>query len=512
MISEGSFRNEVVQYDPEIILQMCNHVSTHLFKQGETIATGSWLGRMGAIPLRQNIHITHHKIALLAMIALQNYPWASYQQPQRKDFIRLVNNTTSIEDPFLKKKQEGQESLVGILVRLAHQQFPFQENIHHTLPRHLLLYLDTQVASPPINPDAMMHSKMGLTIKDFMTIGISFFAASLERNTFDRKFIENTQIKSLKPYIKPENITAFLSVAAADFETFRNLCLQEASQFPDAGPYRFNPLFIHPIIILKDSRFCVPIPLLLLYRITKGLYYDFLDEFGSSNGNPFSEWFGYAFEQYGGLLLRDAFGAENVFEEPRYGKPEIRGPDWIIIQRDAALVLEFRSGRLNKRAKTYADYEEIATLLQRNVVDTTRKLPAKINDLRLGKTDLPLASVEHYIPAVVTYEPLYPQPLFREVVKQKLRDENVPEFNFELMSIEDLEWLLAWSTYENPIDFLRIKWSDPETKVMSVSNLIAKRVKEKSIKGIPNRLLDRTVAKYWQEIVPELDKSAQISD
>lgn len=512
MVTEGSFRNEVVQYDPEILLHMCNRTSVNLLKQGKTIVAGTWPSRKGAFLMRQNIHITQHKLALLAMIALQNYPWSHSQQPQPKEFIRLVNNTSTIEDPFLKGKIDSKEDLVGLLVRLTHQQFPFQEEVYHTLPRHLLLYLDAHVTSPPLDPDTTAYKKIGLSIKEIMTIGIAFYAASLEHSTFDRKFIEDTPIQTLQPYVNPEKVTAFLSVTAADFQAFRNKCLQELKRFPKAGPYRFNPLFDRPIIIRKDGLLCVPIPLLLPYVITKGLYYDFLDEFSSDSGNPFTDWFGHAFEQYGGLLFRDAFGNENVFEEPVYDSPEKRGPDWIVTQGDSAIIFEFRSGRLNKKAKTYADYEDIIASLNRNIVDTLKKLPAKIEDLKSGKTDVPLSSVIQYIPCVVTYEPLYPHQLFWDMIKQELHEENVPEFDFELMSIEDLEWLLAWATCENLPEFFHKKWSNPEWKVMSVRELIGKRAKERGVKKLKNPLLEKTINKYWKDIAPDLDKSTPITE
>jgi len=508
-VTEGHFRKQVVQYDPEILLQMCNRTSVNLYKQGKSIVTATWPSRIGPFLRRQNVHITQHKLALLAMIVLQNYRWAHASQPSPEEFIILANNVSNIESPIEKHKLSSEEELTSTLVRLAYQQFPFQEEVYHTLPRHLLLYLDMHVAYPTIDPDVALLKKVGLSIKDFMTIGIAFHAASLEHSTFDRKFIENTPIASLQPYVKPEKVTAFLSVVAADFAAFRNLCLQEVQQFPKAGLYRFNPLFDRPIIICKGGLLCVPVPLLLLYVVTKGLYYDFLDGFSGDNGNPFSEWFGHAFEQYGGLLLRDAFGCGNVFEEPVYGKPQRAGPDWTVTQGNTAIIFEFRSGRLNKRAKTYGDYEEIVELLERNVLETLKKIPIKINALRSGATGISLSGVTEYIPCVVTYEPLYSHELFLDVITRELRNQNVPEFDFELMSIEDLEWLLAWAAYEEPVEFIQKKLANPEWKVMSTRRLIEEKATEKGVNELHNRLLEETINEYWGEIAPALFEVAE---
>ena len=498
-----------MQYDPDILLQMCNRVSVNIYKQGKSIVTIPWSSRIGPFRRRQNAHITQHKLALLAMIVLQNHPWAHSRKPSNNEFIALANNVSTIESPIEKHRLSSKQDLISTLVRLAYQQFPFQEEVYYTLPRHLLLYLDTHVAYPAIDPDATLMKKTGLSIKDFITIGIAFYSAALQHSTFDRKFVENTLISTLQPYVKPEKVTAFLSIVAADFATFRDLCMREAQQFPNAGLYRFNPLFDRPVIIRRDRSLCVPIPLLLPYVVTKGLYYDFLDEFSGDNSNLFSDWFGHAFEQYGGLLLRDVFGSKSVFEEPRYSKPEKGGPDWTVIQGTTAIIFEFRSGRLNKRAKTYGDYEELVELLKRNVLQTLEKIPTKINDLRSGVTGIPLSGVTEYIPCIVTYEPLYSHELFLDVITHELRDKNVSEFNFELMSIEDLEWLLAWATYEDPVEFIQKKWTTPGCKAKNTRSLIEKRATEKGISKVRNRLLEETINQYWKEIDPALLESSE---
>lgn len=62
-----------------------------------------------------------------------------------------------------------------------------------------------------------------------------------------------------------------------------------------------------------------------------------------------------------------------------------------------------------------------------------------------------------FFPCIVTYEPLYSNQLFIDIIQRELKNAGIPEFDFELMSIEDLEWLLSWAEYENPIDFLKAK-------------------------------------------------------
>jgi hypothetical protein len=503
-VTEGKYRSQVVQYDPNSILELCNRLSTKLTKENKTIIGGQWPNRLGSFLVQKPWHITQHKLALLAMISIQNYRYAHGKVPNSREFVALANNVSTIHNPIDDKKPvDSREALFSTMVRLAYQQFPFQEGISDVLPRHLLLYLYTKVKSPSIQIDAEAYKSFGLHVIDYMTIGLAFFAASLERPVFRESFIENTPIESLRKRLSPGKMDNFLLRTAADLETFRNMCLKEKASFPDGGTYRFNPLFDRPIIIRRDGDFCVPIPMLIPYVITKGLYYDFLDLFSSDVGNPFTEWFGHAFECYGGLLLRSTFGRQNVFGEPIYGREHRRGADWTVVQGNSAIALEFRSGRLSKKTKVYGDYSDIADLVERNILTPLKKFPGKITDMQSGLTNIPVTADTEFFPCIVNYEPLYSNELFMDVIQRELQKDDLPAFDFELMSIEDLEWLLSWAKYENPIDFLKTKKANPQWKTMSVRGLVEMKMKQINTQHVRNPVLNRVFDKFWQQTFPE---------
>ncbi len=142
--------------------------------------------------------------------------------------------------------------------------------------------------------------------------------------------------------------------------------------------------------------------------------------------------------------------------------------------------------------------------MKRNIIEPLIKLPGKIEDIKSGLTDIPSNSDMEFFPCIVTYEPLYPNQLFREICNHEMKKGNIPEYDFELMSIEDLEWLLSWSQYESPIDFLRAKRANPEWKYMEVRQLIGIKMKEKGIKGLGNSVLDKFSDKFWKKLIPEL--------
>ena len=484
MIPPDEFRREVAQYDPTTLLQMCSHASRKLEQSGQIMRQGTLNG--------QNAIVTHHALAELAMWAIRNHPQAGGKQPSPRDVIRLANNIYSIQDPFLGTKAGG----IMTLVRTLHEQAPYEEQLQYLIPRHIILYLESKPPQLAFDLDSAFQRVTGLTVKEFMMIGFIFYAATLAYHSFQRGFVEDTQVKSLKPYVSPEKVDAFLAVAGADFQTFRNLRLKEERDAPGFGRYTFNPLLGRPVIQLSNGLVCVPVPRLLIYRITRGIYYDLLDAHRQPQGNVFADWFGYAFQQYIGILLNEAFGHDKVY-------PEVAGVDWVVILGDTALVLECRSGRLPKKIRSQADRTEVMEMIRRNIVDPAKKLPEKIKKLYEGVAGIPTGKVKTYLAAIVTYQEWYPTVLTLDLVKQELKQIDAEDFRFDLMSAEDIEWLLSWAQYEDPVVVLQERRNDAAGRGLPVGQYVGLRATRKGITEINNKLLSAKRAEYLGEILPE---------
>ncbi|MFC1990512.1 hypothetical protein ACFLVW_08230, partial [Chloroflexota bacterium] len=75
---------EVAQYDPTTIVQMCGNACRELDKSGQTLRQGTING--------QNVIVTQHTFAELAMWAIRNHPKASGRKPVPAGVTRLANN------------------------------------------------------------------------------------------------------------------------------------------------------------------------------------------------------------------------------------------------------------------------------------------------------------------------------------------------------------------------------------------------------------------------------------
>ena len=502
MIPLPRFGREVQQYDPVEAVLKCAAISRYMDKNNETLHHEPFTNTVGGQPRTRYALVTHHGLAAVARLAIRSHPWARRKAVSAKDVMALANNWNNVEDPFLG-------SGIMTLVRIAYEQFPYQEQLDDLIPRYLIIFTETNPTDPPLDIPGAFGSSTGLSIQEFMMIGLAFYSGALHYASFTRGFLEETKVERLKPFLTPEKIDAFLRTAAADFQTFRDLCLKEEKQAPGAGKWVFNPLISRPVVILPDGRFCVPIPRLLIHRITRGIYYDLLDAFATSGHNPFSDWFGHAFEEYGGIILRMALDPSTVYPEPGYGSPVRHGPDWTVLVQKIGLAMEFRSSRLPKMVRTTTERDEVINRVRTRLAETTGRLAGKIQEILDGSAGLPASGISEIVPAIVTPEPWYPEALTTDLIRAELGKEGVDAGRFQLMSIGDLEWLLTWAQHEHPAVVLQDKLSDHTLHDMSVSQYLRKRAEEHGL-SFPPRLLKDKAEAFFGEITGPDDGSEDV--
>lgn len=499
MIPLGRFRQLVQQYDPVEVVLKCTATSRFMDKDNKTLHQEPFKDTVAGFPRTRYALVTHHGLAGVVRLAIRDHRWARRQPVSAKDVMALANNWNNVEDPFMG-------SGLMTLVRVLYEQAPYQEQYGDLIARYLIILTETKPADPPLDIQGAFKRQTGLSIEEFMSIGVAFYSGALHYASFTRGFLESTKAEKLKPFLTPEKIDAFLDAASADFPTFRQLCLEEEKEAAGAGKWIFNTLISRPVIILPDGRFCVPILRLLIHRITKGIYYDLLDTYANSNHNPFPDWFGHAFEEYGGVILRRALDSTKVFPEPAYGSPVRHGPDWTILGEKVGLAMEFRSSRLPKKVRTTTERGEVMNRVRQGLAQTAGRLPGKIRDILDGSAGLPASGLSEVVPAIVTLEPWYPEVLTADLIRTELQKEGVDSGRFQLMSIGDLEWLLTWAQHEPPAVVLRDKLSDPALDDQSVSQYLRKRADDRGL-SFPQRILKDKADEFFGELTGPDDPS-----
>jgi hypothetical protein len=254
----------------------------------------------------------------------------------------------------------------------------------------------------------------------------------------------------LASIISQDDCAKVLARIGATYEEFRKLSQEFRVEDELFVKSEFNVLVKRPAI-LHGSEVLLPVPRLLLQRVTDGLFFDISDGLERQHSQRLRDYFGHLFEQYVGRLLKWTFGEDRVFPEQSYKVDkhrEVEGPDWIVVDGDTALLFECRSRRISLDARVYGRQETVADDMKKLLVDTVRKLPGKLDDLKEGRNPIDLRGVTKFEKIVVVYDRVaWEDMIFRLEVRTQLAKAGLPaDEDYHIIDVEDLENLTAWNS------------------------------------------------------------------
>jgi hypothetical protein len=236
--------------------------------------------------------------------------------------------------------RESSGNILFELYRIAHRQFVWQGNPPNSIStiRYFKVF-----EHPTINQVCL--DRLGLTVKDIYLCGVAFMGVYLSRPAI------NTPVKSNVNILSKNKIEKFLSFTCRTVSELKPL-LKSEQQYDDKFAYAYNSLRAFPLIRMRfrgnDAVVC-PLPTLLYWRVTGGLYYEFLDD------NRFPQAFGESFQKYVGQVIERACPEAGVhlLGEQEYGTKKMRkdSVDWIVSHDSSAIFLECKAKRLSWGAK-----------------------------------------------------------------------------------------------------------------------------------------------------------------
>ena len=213
--------------------------------------------------------------------------------------------------------------------------------------------------------NSQFEKLFGVSIFDFLKIGFLLFAGSSNSSNkggLTGEYFEKARKQGIS-IPNNEVVNNCLKQIACDQYQFRNICIVSKSKEDYCKLYERNPLLEYPIIRLwnpsnqnnpKDDKFIAPIPNLLIYRLTTGLYYQ-LYNMNEGEKNKFSQEFGKLFESYTGVLLRwyklpdKILSADEIkMHIPGYKKKNIKIPDWMIFCEEGVILIECKATRYSQ--------------------------------------------------------------------------------------------------------------------------------------------------------------------
>jgi hypothetical protein len=326
------------------------------------------------------------------------------------------------------------------LMRISHRQFIWQQQRLHwrCIIRYYKLFNTAAI-------DALSLKATGLTIDHIYLIGMSYLGIFLEQP------FAMQQIKVEIPGLTPKHVDRFLQFTSLDLAKLGNR-LRAEHALDEGFAYRYSSLREFPLIRISQgssAEIACPIPTLLFWRITTGLYYSLKDEKG------FPTAFGQSFQDYVGEVLRGRITNETmqVLGEAEYplGRHRKDTVDWILQQGDeAALFVECKTKRLTWASKVgLADltaFEQDIRKLAGAVIQVYRT----IIDYRANHyPQLPFSAGRRIYPVIVTLEdwyffghelPVRLETAVKEVmIRADLPIDWLEEMPYSVMSVDEFE-------------------------------------------------------------------------
>jgi hypothetical protein len=304
----------------------------------------------------------------------------------------------------------------------------------------------------------------GLSVLDFLTLGFVLWM-KMSCGELTPLFDPARLVRDDVALLHGNRVAAFFKLTATDYAGFRAECVQHPPTRAALELFAYNPLSAYPIIQTQVSGYAMPLPPALLHRISTGLYYDHAAIFGEK----FCVAFGDAFERYVGRLLEERYSTSELFHEPPYGskKHRSRSTDWIIVEGGVAILLECKATRLTMPTKVSGDAELLKEDLVKGLVKALMQLH-KVRDGIFAKAQglEMFAGITDVIPVILLYDAMYlaNTPYIREIVEGEIRQRGIEPFEYQVISVYELERTLPAIQRVGLADLLRKKMADDKLR------------------------------------------------
>jgi hypothetical protein len=271
--------------------------------------------------------------------------------------------------------------------------------------------------TPPFDFDEVFQEHTGLPIGQFIWTGFSIFAKYTSGNpimTTPPSDAVLNQIQSnwsgpQEHMPSKDSFEKFIIYLARDLAWYRKNIGDITHQRENLIAVDTRPLNAYPLIKTKSNELVIPIPKLLIDRVTSGIFHDFANWFQKDNGeNLFREYFGHVFERYVGLQLELVFPSNQLFGETNYGRQGKSTPDWLVADPAQPIAIECRSRQFRVDTQMHADQARINSDLFKIGVDTLHKLPAKVEAISAGETPIPRFNADTIKKVLCTWEEYKP--------------------------------------------------------------------------------------------------------
>src|SRR5258708_6557066 len=353
-------------------------------------------------------------LAREAIIVCSRQPSTSYTARKWNTFSSLINKLRELEDYISRLSVDDKNILQEVTVRLTHHQFKYQTEVPSkaSLVRYSRIFGHAAV-------EPIVKTKTGLSAKQLFTIGAGLWSKYASQQLDVHYPLDELAL----PAITHADYDKFMQLYSLPMKEMKQRLAAER-KLDDTFMYQFHALQSYPLIFTELNKRPVhicPIPILLFWRISSGLFYNLIKEPG------FDQAFGTSFQDYVGSMLEKTLNGTLATVYPEEPDTRPKRADWIIDQLTSFMLIECKTKRMTIGARTtIQDDNELRAQLEvvgEAVVQSYQALEAYKNG-KYHPQQYPYDPAKCPFISVVTLENLRlwgPQ-LFklREIVKDRL--------------------------------------------------------------------------------------------
>lgn len=404
------------------------------------------------------------------LVSAQMIPGGGVDGAALGQAIRMFHN---LRDPISSSTGSDSKAF-EFMVRTSHAQFAIQGALNQLIPRTVLIYRDiwprVEKARRVSPLDDLEKITGGLDLGQALLFAMAWWG-SVDQGYFRPYTASQLDEAKRKEILNDEAQQKALAWLSASYSEIREAAKKHSEEHvpPDEryDRYRFNPLLDRPIVrpdIQPDPKnglvYMLPCPRLLYYRVTSGLYHDLLNHHMAQGvRNPFKEAFGHVFQEYVGVLLREALGTDSVLPEWQYGtaKQARDTPDWIVLEGNRAVVIEVKQSGHFLPSKMWGHLDDLRDELKKTAGRAAEQL--RVFQEALGGSAPGLERLRDVVSVervLVTYDFLsWSNWIIREEAQSVAGV--AADFHFHIAHIDEFERLLGACTDRSLFDLLQQK-------------------------------------------------------
>ncbi|MEY2227921.1 hypothetical protein [Streptomyces sp. BF23-19] len=286
-------------------------------------------------------------LADAAMVSLVRSNEHRRRPASDEDLVEILAQYLALDDP-IRHLPVG-ERLEGYLLRVAGQQFTWQEDDFSELARSLALLIHTEPTKQlEVLTDGWEQDLLGCSLSDYVGLGQLLYTAAINRQgRFDWAWLPEHELTAFGGLNSHAVISAVIERHfATGAQEERALAAAAGSSDPLLRRYTPNRLRSRPLVRGYGCDYLIPVTPAVLGKVSPmGLYYTARDHYQDDEVFlAFTRDLGELFEQYVGRnlgLLPDS----TVYPEIVYGKENRKSVDWIVVLPDLVLLVEAKAAR-----------------------------------------------------------------------------------------------------------------------------------------------------------------------